>query len=309
MRVVITGATGFIGRALCGKLHQDYEVIALSRNVEAARQSIGHLAKIVLWDAKTPASWQDEADGALAIINLAGENAASGRWNKARKSHILQSRLDAAGAIIEAIKQSHSRPKVVIQSSAIGYYGSREDEQLDEASTPGKGFLADVCRRIESFTEEIERLDVRCIVIRTGIVLSRGGGALAKLIVPFRFFLGGHLGSGRQWFSWISLDDEVAAIKFLMENKHLNGVFNLTAPQPVTMKEFAATLGQVLKRPAWLNVPGFALRLAVGEVADEMLLSGQRVLPKRLLAAGYEFKHPELEKALIAINRTSLKGL
>jgi len=301
MRVMITGATGFIGTALCRALHEDYELIALSRNAEVARRSIGHLAKVVRWDARTSDGWDGEADGALAIINLAGENVGSGRWNEARKSRILQSRLDAATAVVDAIKKLHSKPKVVVQASATGYYGSREDEQLDETSTPGKGFLASLCRRVEGFADQIEDLGVRCAVIRTGVVLGRDGGALAKLIMPFRFYLGGYLGSGRQWFPWISLEDAVAAIKFLIESEHLGGVFNLTAPQPVTMKEFCVTLGRILHRPAWLRVPGFVGRLALGEMADEMLLSGQRVLPKRLLAAGFEFKYPDVEKALRAI--------
>ena len=301
MRVMITGATGFIGTALCRALHEDYELIALSRNAEVARRSIGHLAKVVRWDARTSDGWDGEADGALAIINLAGENVGSGRWNEARKSRILQSRLDAATAVVDAIKKLHSKPKVVVQASATGYYGSREDEQLDETSTPGKGFLASLCRRVEGFADQIEDLGVRCAVIRTGVVLGRDGGALAKLIMPFRFYLGGYLGSGRQWFPWISLEDAVAAIKFLIESEHLGGVFNLTAPQPVTMKEFCVTLGRILHRPAWLRVPRFVGRLALGEMADEMLLSGQRVLPKRLLAAGFEFKYPDVEKALRAI--------
>jgi len=298
MRVVITGATGFIGRALCRELHKDYQIVALSRNAERARKSIGDLAKIVRWDAKTPAGWAGEADGALAIINLAGENVASGRWSKMRKSRILQSRIDASKAVIETIKQLKNKPRVVIQASAIGYYGPREDQQLDETSMPGKGFLASVCRDVENSTEEIEGLGVRRVVIRTGIVLGRDGGALAKLITPFRFYLGGHLGSGRQWFSWIHLEDQVAAIKFLMENENLQGVFNLTAPQPVTMKEFCKILGKVLHRPAWLNVPGFAARLALGEMADEMLLAGQRVLPNRLLDTGFDFKYANAEQAL-----------
>jgi uncharacterized protein (TIGR01777 family) len=175
--------------------------------------------------------------------------------------------------------------------------------QLDENSTPGKGFLASVCQRIESSVEEIEDLGVRCVVIRTGIVLGRDGGAFAKLVKPFRFYLGGYLGSGRQWFSWIHLEDEIAAIKFLMENEHHKGVFNLTAPKPVTMKEFCKILGKVLHRPALLNVPAFAARLAFGEMADEMLLSGQKVLPKRLLNTGFNFQYTNVEQALNDITR------
>lgn len=301
MRVVITGATGFIGRALCEELHRDYELIALSRNASRAARSVGDWAKVVEWDGRTTGSWFQHADGAFAIINLAGENVASGRWNESKKASILHSRLDSPRAVLDAIKQVDKKPTVVIQASAVGYYGSRRDEQLDEASIPGEGFLANVCRRVESLADEIENLGVRCVVIRTGVVLGRDGGALAKLAKPFRFYLGGHLGTGEQWFSWISLDDEVAAIKFLIENEPLRGAFNLTAPQPVTMKEFCKTLGKVLHRPAWMHAPAFLVRLALGEMADEMLLSGQRVLPKRLLDAGFGFRYPDVEKALCAI--------
>jgi uncharacterized protein (TIGR01777 family) len=301
MKVVITGATGFIGGALCKKLCKDYEIVALSRNTEAARKSIGDIAKIVLWDAKTSAGWAEEANGAFAIINLAGENAASGRWNKARKSRILQSRLDAIGAIVETIKQLKNKPKVVVQTSAIGWYGLSSDESFDEDSPLGEGFLAGVCRDIESRAEEYERLGVRCAIIRTGVVLGRDGGAFPKMVKPFRFYLGGYLGSGRQWFSWIHLDDEIAAIKFLMENESLKGAFNLTAPQPVTMREFSKILGKVMHRPVWFNAPAFAARLAFGEMADEMLLSGQKVLPKRLLNTGFDFKYTNVKQALVDI--------
>ena len=298
MRVVITGATGFIGRALCKALHKDYEVIALSRDAGRAAKSVGDMAKVIEWDGRTTGSWFTQANGAFAIINLAGENVASGRWNESKKAGILHSRLDSAKAVIEVIKQVDKKPAVVIQASAIGWYGPRSDEPLDEDSTPGKGFLANVCRDVENSAEEIEELGARCAVIRTGVVLGRDGGAFAKLVKPFRFFLGGHLGSGRQWFSWIHLEDQIAAIKFLMENEHLKGAFNLTAPQPVTMKEFCKILGKVLHRPARLNVPAFAARLALGEMADEMLLTGQKVLPKRLLNTDFDFKYTNVEHAL-----------
>jgi len=303
MRVVITGATGFIGRALCKALHRDYEVIALSRDASRAAKSVGDWAKVIEWDGRTTGSWFMQANGAFAIINLAGENVASGRWNESKKAGILHSRLDSSRAVLEVIKQVDKKPTVVILASAIGYYGSRQDEKLDETSTPGKGFLANVCQRIESYAEEIEGVGVRCVVIRTGVVLGRDGGAFAKIVKPFRFFLGGYLGSGRQWFSWIHLEDEVAAIKFLMENEHLKGAFNLTAPQPVTMKEFSKILGKVMHRPARLNVPAFAARLALGEMADEMLLSGQKVLPKRLLNTGFDFQYTNVEQALNDITR------
>ena len=301
MRVVITGATGFIGRALCARLHSDYEIIALSRNATRAQQSLGRLAKVVQWDAKTPTGWATQADGALAIVNLAGENIGSGRWTKSKKHRILWSRLDATNAIVEAVKQADSKPKVIIQASAVGYYGSRQDEQLNETSPPGQGFPVNVCQEAESFEDQIESLGVRFVAIRTGLVLGPNGGVLDRLAKPFRFYLGGHLGTGKQWFSWISLDDEVAAIQFLMENERLHGVFNLTAPQPVTAKELSEVLGRVLQKPAWLAVPGFALRLALGEMAEKLILSGQRVLPRRLLEAGFQFKYDNVESALGAI--------
>jgi len=302
MKVVIAGATGFIGRTLCKALGKDYEVIALSRDASRAAKSIGESAKIIEWDGRTTGSWLKQANGAFAIINLAGENIASGRWNESKKAGILHSRLDSTRAVIEAIKQTSKKPKVVIQASAIGIYGPRRDEPLDENSPPGKGFLANVCRRVESFAEQIEALGVRCVVIRTGVVLGQEGGTFEKFVKPFRFFLGGHLGSGRQWFSWIHLEDEVAAIKFLMENENLKWAFNLTAPEPVTMKEFCKILGEVMHRPAWLKVPAFAARLAFGKMADEMLLSGQKVLPKRLLNTGFDFKYTNVKQALIDIN-------
>jgi uncharacterized protein (TIGR01777 family) len=298
MRVVITGATGFIGRALCKEFHKDYEVIAISRDASRAAETVGDWAKIIEWDGRTTGSWFKHANGVFAIINLAGENVASGRWNESKKAGILHSRLDSARAVIEAIKQVNKKPTVVIQASAVGYYGPRQDEQLDETSPPGKGFLANVCQRTESSAEEIENLGVRCVVIRTGVVLGRDGGAFAKLVKPFRFFLGGHLGSGRQWFSWIHLDDEIAAIKFLMKNENLKGAFNLTAPQPVRMKEFGKILGKVIHRPVWFNTPAFAARLAFGEMANEMFLAGQKVLPKRLLNTGFDFKYTNVKQAL-----------
>ncbi len=303
MRVVITGATGFIGRALCQELHKDYEVTALTRDTRRAVKSVGGWAKVVEWDGRTTGSWIQQADGAFAIINLAGENVASGRWNTLKKAGILHSRLDSSRAVLEAIKQVDKKPAVIIQASAIGYYGSCGDKGLDETSPAGKGFLADVCRKSEIIASQIEAAGVRCVIIRTGVVLGNDGGALPEIMRPFRFFLGGHPGSGRQWFSWISLEDEVAAIKFLMENENLKGVFNLTSPEPVTMKKFCRKLGWIIRRPSWLFFPGFIMRLALGEMANEVLLSGQRVLPKRLLDVGYEFKYTDVKKAIKALRR------
>ncbi|UCG56281.1 MAG: TIGR01777 family oxidoreductase [Phycisphaerales bacterium] len=298
MRVVIAGATGFIGRALCESLHQDYEVVALSRNSEKAERSIGHLARVVQWDGRSTGGWTGEVEDALGVVNLAGESVASGRWTGSKKFRILQSRLDAAKAIAGAVKKAERRPKVLVQASAIGYYGRQRDELLDESSPGGEGYLAGVCRGVESIADTVKGSGARLAVVRTGIVLGPDGGALAELVKPFRFHLGGYLGDGRQWFSWISLKDEVSAIRFLIENESSHGVFNLTAPEPVTMERLCKSVGAILGRRTWLAVPGYLARLAFGEKADEMLLSSLKVAPKRLLEAGFEFEHSDIEDAL-----------
>jgi uncharacterized protein len=299
-KVIIAGASGVIGRALCRNLCKDYEIIALSRDAKRAGWSIGDFAKIIEWDGRTTGTWFQQANSALAIINLAGENVSSGRWNNSKKVGILQSRLYAARAIIAAVRQVEIKPSLVIQASAIGYYGPSGDKDLNENSAPGKGFLADVCKQVELCAEQIKNLDVRLAVIRTGVVLGSAGGALPKLVKPFKFFLGSYPGSGKQWFSWISLDDYIAVVRFILENDNQQGVFNLTSPQPVIMKDLCKEIGRVLHRPCWFEIPDFILRSALGEIADEMLLSGQKVLPEKLLAAGFEFKYPEIEKALKA---------
>ena len=300
-RVIISGATGFIGRALVRALHGDYELVALSRDATKAAGAIGEFAKVVEWDARTTSGWARYVEGAHAIVNLAGENIASGRWTQARRDSILQSRTSSANAMLDAVRGARKKPAVVVQGSAVGYYGSQGDDVLDENSELGEGFLAEVCRKSEAIAARVEREGTRCVAVRTGLVLGREGGILAKLMTPFRLCVGGHVGSGRQWVSWISLEDEVRAIRFLPEDSQATGAFNLTAPNPVTMKQFARTLGRVLGRPAWTFVPGVAARLALGRMADETLLASQRVMPSRLLKAGFEFRHPDLQDALETI--------
>jgi len=298
MRVIILGATGFIGRALCKFLMgAGYEVVALTRNKNRGREILGKGIEVVEWDSKSAEGWESHANGAYAIINLAGENLSSGKWTQKRKEAILESRLKAGKAVNMAIQLVQSKPKVVVQASAIGYYGSRSDEILNESSLSGEGFLPEVAKEWEDSTKEIEP-KVRRIIIRTGLVLGRGGGVLSRLIRPFRFLLGGPPGSGKQWFSWIHLDDEVGAIRFLMEREDLQGVFNLTAPEQLMMKDFYRLLGKTMRRPSWLPIPGIVLRLLFGEMAQETILSGQRVVPKRLMEAGYKFSYPKAEEAL-----------
>ena len=301
MRVVITGATGFIGKALCRELQEDYEVIALSRNMAKAKTLLGVKAEPIQWDGRTWQGWADYVDGAMGIINLAGENIASGRWSKAKKERILGSRLEASQAVLAAIREATKKPEVVVQASAVGYYGARGDELLDENSASGEGFLAEVCRQSESFAKEIQDLGVRCVIIRTGIVLGAGGGVVQKLMPPFRFYLGGCYGDPKVWLSWISLKDEISAIRFLLENSDKSGVFNLTSPEALLLGRFHDILGRVIARPVWLKTPGFLLKLVMGEMADELLLSGQRIMPKRLLEAGFEFVYSDLTNALVDI--------
>ena len=298
-RVIVTGATGFIGKALCFRLAEEgYEVVALTRSLEKGKKLFGNKATAAKWDGQSAETWLDFVDGALAIVNLAGENIGSGRWTPQKKQSILQSRLDAGQAVVEAVKSVEKKPEVVIQASAIGCYGSRADELIDENSSPGEGFLASVVKEWELSTQGVESQDVRRVVIRSGVVLDLEGGAFLRLLKPFRLFAGGPLGSGRQWFSWIHLADELDAILFLLKRHDLQAVFNLTAPESLMQKDFARLLGKILRRPSWLPAPGFMLRLFLGEMAEEMLLVSQRVAPRRLLEAGFSFRYPQMELAL-----------
>lgn len=299
MRIIITGATGFIGKALSSHLVEaGFEVIALSRNTKTASKIFGEKVTVAEWDGKTAKGWANYAEGAFAIVNLAGENIAGGRWTSSKKKKILESRLNAGKSVVEAVRQAQVKPKVVIQSSGIGYYGAHLDEIVDEIFPLGTGFLPEVAQRWENSTKEVESFGIRHIVIRTGVVLGKDGGALPRLIRPFRFFLGGHPGDGEQYFSWIHLQDEIRAIRFLIEKEDLNGAFNLTAPESLKMKEFCHILGKVMRRPSWFPLPGFFLRMIYGQMAEETILHGQRVVPKRLQEAGFEFLYPEAESAL-----------
>lgn len=298
-RVIVSGATGFIGTALCRDLAENgYEVVVLTRSREKAESVFGGTAAIAEWNGETSDGWLDLAVGSLAIINLAGENIGASRWTKKRKQRLVRSRLAAGKAITEAVEKAAVKPKTIIQASAVGYYGSRGDETLDESSGAGEGFLAGLAREWERSTKPVEKLGLRRVIIRSGPVLDREGGFLTRVLLPFRLFVGGPLGSGLQWLSWIHRRDEIAAIRFLLEREDLAGAFNLTAPEPVRMREFSKTLGRVMKRPSLFRVPGWLLALFFGEMARETLLGGQKVLPKALLDSGYEFLFPDVESAL-----------
>jgi uncharacterized protein len=295
MRVVITGGTGLIGSALARDLGAaGHDVVVLTR--DAARA--GPLPPgAVQWDGRTAAGWGSLLDGDTAVVHLAGESVAAGRWSEARKRRIRESRVDPGKAVLAAIRQAAEKPRVMLQASAVGYYGPCGDEVVTESHPPGSDFLAEVCVEWEKSTAEAEALGVRRAVLRTGIVLSDAGGALPRMALPFRLLAGGPLGSGRQWFPWIHIADEVGAIRFLLEREDARGPFNLTAPRPLTNRDFSRALGKALHRPSLAPMPAFALRLALGEMADA-LLSSQRAVPHRLLELGYAFRYPEALAAL-----------
>ena len=293
MRTLITGATGLIGSALAETLTaHKFEVYRLVRSAPQP------LPRDIRWDPAAGQIRAPELEGFEAVIHLAGENLVAGRWSEAKKQRIRQSRVEGTQLLSETLARLRRPPRVLVSASAIGYYGDRGEEEVDESSPAGAGFLADVCRQWEAAVEPAVAAGIRVVLLRTGIVLARHGGALAKMLPIFRLGLGGALGSGRQYMSWIALDDELEAIEYLLINDAVSGPVNLTAPQPVANRQFARTLGRVLRRPALLPVPAAVLRLAVGPMADEALLAGARVMPRRLLAAGYRFGDPELEPAL-----------
>jgi len=302
MRVVITGGSGLIGRALARELGQaGHDVILLSRDPG----KVGSLppgVRAVGWDGRTGEGWASLLTADTAIVHLAGESVAQGRWTAAKKRRIRDSRVVSGQAVMDALRRAPVKPRVLIQASAVGYYGAHGDEDVPEDTPPGRDFLSSVCQEWEASTAEAEGLGVRRAVARTGIVLAREGGALPVMSLPFKMMIGGPIGDGRQWFPWIHMDDEVGALRFLLEREdagaeEARGAFNLTAPRPVTNRELTRTLARVLRRPGFLPVPGIALRIAVGEMADS-LLQGQRAVPSRLLEMGYVFRWPDLEPAL-----------
>lgn len=296
MKVVIGGANGLVGKELVQALvARGDEVVALARKPAQAEWTRG--ARLVLWDGKTQGDWSREVDGADALVNMAGLNVGDQRWDPEFKRRILASRLDSTGACVEALRAATKRPRVFLSASAVGYYGSQGDTRLDESGAPGKDFLATVCQQWEAAAEPAAALGVRTIQLRTGVVLAPDGGALAKMLPPFKAFVGGPLGDGKQWFPWIHLADEIALCLFLLDHATLAGPVNAAAPGIVNMNDFAKALGKVLHRPSIARVPALAVRLAVGEFADAVLAS-QRVIPEKLQAAGFAFKFPEVEGAL-----------
>jgi uncharacterized protein (TIGR01777 family) len=300
MRVVITGGSGLIGSAVAAPLAAEgNEVVVLSRDPARVR-GLPAGVRAAHWDGRSAAGWETLLDGRSAVINLAGEPVAAGRWTAERKRRVRASRLDAGRAVVDAVRRAAGEgraPAVVVQASGIGYYGDTGDQEIGEDHPPGGDFLAETSVAWEASTAEVETLGVRRVVLRTGIVLDRGGGALAKMLPLFRLGLGGPLGNGRQWFPWIHMADEVGAILFLLAAPAATGPFNLCAPRPARNRDFARALGRQLHRPSILPAPAPVLRLALGDMA-EALLTGQHAEPRRLLEAGYRFCFPDLPEAL-----------
>ncbi len=292
MKILITGATGFLGRRVCEVLSRaGHTLVALSRDPQRARERVPQLSATFPWESVTQA-----LEGCEAVINLAGETVA-GRWTDAKKRTIRESRIAGTRNLVEGLSKLSARPKVLISASAIGYYGDRGEESLTEDAPPGSDFLAQVCQEWESEATRAESVGIRVVRLRLGLVLGPGGGALHAMLPIFKLGLGGPLGSGEQFWSWVHRDDVVGAITYALDRESLSGPVNVTSPQPVRQREFAKTLGRVLRRPAFLPAPAFALKIALGEFASGLLAS-QRVLPQRLSHEGYQFRFAKLEPAL-----------
>ena len=292
-RILLSGSSGLLGSGLLPSLKsRGFQVVRLVREAASADDQIA-------WDPLQPLPPETLA-GFDAVIHLAGETVV-GRWTDAKKAKIRESRVTSTHYLAQALAQTSEKPRVLITASAIGYYGDRADELLRESSSPGSAFLAEVCREWEAATQSAADAGIRCEQIRTGVVLTRDGGALKKMLAPFRLGIGGNLGTGRQWMSWIHIQDWIGAVHHILKTDLLQGPVNLVATKPVTNAEFTKTLGSVLSRPTIFPVPAFAAKLAFGQMAEEVLLASQRVEPNKLVTSGYPFQYSDLRKALGSI--------
>ena len=297
MRIVLTGGTGFIGAPLAQALvEKGHEVTILTRQALASGR--GKNPAFVAWSQDGGAAWKQALRECGAVINLAGEPIAARRWTPEQKQRIRDSRVVTTRNLVEALREQGARPGVFLGASAVGFYGPRGDEPLGEGAPPGPGFLAKTCQAWEAETRRAEGVAGRTVLLRIGVVLGRGGGALAKMVPPFKMFAGRPLGSGRQWMPWVHQADIIGLALFLLEHPSAAGPINATAPNPERMRDFCKTLGRVLHRPSWAPVPAPVLRLMLGEMAD-MLLTGQRVIPEAAQKLGYRFRFPSLEAALV----------
>ncbi|MCC7358780.1 MAG: TIGR01777 family oxidoreductase [Anaerolineales bacterium] len=306
MRVIITGGTGHVGSRLTQSLAAEgHEVIQLSRDPAArAKPDLPAGARVERWDGRTAEGWGRLIEGTDVVVNLAGESIAGkglipARWTPERKRRILESRVSAGQAVTQAITAASQKPKLLIQQSAVGHYGFRGDERLTESASAGDDFLARVTVEWEASTQPVEALGVRRVITRTGLrLLKEPGGFLRPLLLIFNLMAGGPMGSGKQYWPWIHPDDEVRALRFLMADERAAGVYNMTGPEPVTNREFVRTFGKVLGRSAFMPAPGFALRLVLGELAEALILNGQRAVPQHLLDSGFKFNYLTFEAAI-----------
>jgi uncharacterized protein len=298
LKTVIAGGSGFIGQKLTHEfLEEQHRVVILTKRPSGIRTIQNPNLEYAHWDGMTEGNWMKELDGAAAVINLSGESIGSGRWSARRKQQLVSSRIESTNVLVGAIENAKVRPSVLINASAVGYYGDVKVGDVTEDQSAGNDFLADLCVQWESAAMRATRSGVRVVLLRSGLVLDTRGGALKRLLLPFRMFVGGPLGSGRQWFPWIHEHDEIRAILFAVERDDLSGPLNLVAPEPVTMRDFSTALGKALHRPSTFAVPAFALKVILGEMADSVL-TGQRVVPKKLTQAGFGFRFPTLARAL-----------
>jgi uncharacterized protein len=298
MKLVITGASGFIGTALCQQLLQQGHTLTLFTR-GAPREPNTGVKRWHHWTPGTLRDWDSELDGVDGVINLAGEPIAEIKWSATQRRRLEKSRVDSTHVLVEGCAKAKHTPKFLINASAVGYYGPHGDEIITEEAPAGADFLSQLCLNWEAEAMRAERLGMRVVRLRTGIVLGRGGGALEKMVPPFKWFTGGPLSSGKQWMSWIHLEDQVRLILYLIENQQAAGPINATAPNPARNKDFSRALGKVLHRPSWMPVPGFILRIGLGDMAD-MLLTGQRAMPAAAQKLGFEFRYPNLPEALQA---------
>ena len=292
MKVLITGASGLIGTALQKRFHEKgWDILSTTRGAPKRQNEIQ-------WPIEDGFTDADRLEGVDAVVHLAGESVNGLRWTDEKKKAIRDSRVLGTRNLVEALGKLKSRPSVLVAASAIGYYGERGDEEVTESSHAGTTFLSAVCKEWEGEARRAEDAGIRTVLLRTGIVLSKDGGALGTMLLPFKLGVGGVVGSGKQWMSWISLDDHVRAIEFVIEHENIRGAVNSVSPHPATNEQFTKAMGDVLYRPTFLPLPEFVVSMALGEMGDELLLTSTKVVPKRLEDAGFEFEYPELKTAL-----------
>lgn len=298
MKVIIAGGSGFIGTHLIDRLTTEgHSVILFTRNPARVGSITDRKVETAAWDGRSAGEWIRHLEGADGIVNLSGESIGAGRWSEQRKNRIMGSRVDAARAMVLAIGKTKNRPKVLVNASGAGYYGHVPEGDVTEDHPAGNDFLADTCKRWELAASEATNYGVRVVMIRTGFVIANDAPAFKKMLLPFKLFAGGPYGSGKQWFPWVHVDDIVGAYVFALQSSALSGPVNVAAPDPRTVRDFTRLIGRVMGRPAWAPAPAFVLRIVLGEMAD-LLLKGQKMVPKKLTGAGYSFRFPSAEAAL-----------